>query len=104
MKRNEVKVVLVPLERVKMTNEIINMNIEEQNIIINIEVKVAVGENNEAIVTIPPEIRLTQRLVQFLHEALKARDLQLKHWTITVPEQETELENLPNVVMEQKEG
>ncbi len=87
--------------RHKMTGEIIKM--EEEGITINIEVKVEVGENSEATVTVPPEVRLTQRLVQFLHEALKARDLLLKHWTITTPEQEKELENLPNVVMEQNQ-
>lgn len=84
-----------------MVGEIISM--KEESITINIEVKVEVGANSEATVTIPPEVRLTQRLVQFLHEALKARDLKLKHWTITIPEQEKELENLPNVVMEQNQ-
>lgn len=101
MKQNVAKAASVLLEGVKMVGEIISM--EEENITINIEVKVEVGTNSEATVTIPPEVRLTQRLVQFLHEALKARDLELKHWTITIPEQEKELENLPNVVMEQNQ-
>ena len=89
---------LGPQGRINMAGEIINMEPHE-NIILNVEVKVEVGENSEATVTIPPEVRLTERLVQYLHEALKARDLELKHWTITTPEQEKELENLPNVVM-----
>ncbi len=73
---------------------------EVEGITINVDVKVKVF-GGEATVIVPPEIRLTERLVAFLHSALKARDLELKHWTITVPEQEKELENLPNVTMEE---
>jgi len=71
-------------------------------IMVNCEVLVAV-EGNVATVTVPPELRLTERLVSFLHAALKQRDLDLRHWTITTPEQEKELENLPNVVMGQNQ-
>jgi hypothetical protein len=64
------------------------------------EVQVA-AQDGIATVTVPPELRLTERLVTFLNAALQARDLTLKHWTITTPEQEKELESLPNVKMEQ---
>ncbi len=84
-----------------MTGEFISM--EEESLTINIEVKVEVGDHKEATVTLPPEIRPTARLVQFLNDALSARDLNLKHWTITVPEQAKELENLPNVTMGKEE-
>ena len=76
---------------------------EVEGITINIDVKVQ-ASNGEATVIVPPEVRLTERLVSFLHGALKARDLELKHWTITVPEQEKELENLPNVTMEETQS
>ena len=67
---------------------------------VNCEVLVA-AQDGVATVTVPPELRLTARLVTFLNSALQARDLTLKHWTITTPEQEKELESLPNVKMEQ---
>ncbi len=72
---------------------------EQLPISVNCEVLVA-AEGGIATVTVPAELRLTERLVAFLHAALKERDLELKHWTITLPEQEKELENLPNVTME----
>lgn len=68
---------------------------------VNCEVLVST-EGNIATVTVPAELRLTERLVAFLHAALKQRDLELKHWTIATPEQEKELKNLPNVVMGQE--
>lgn len=71
---------------------------EQESITVNCEVRVQ-AENGIATVSVPPEIRLTERLVSFLHAALKQRDLELRHWTIALPEQQTELENLPNVVM-----
>ena len=81
---------LVPPEGIKME--------EQQAITVNCEVKVH-ALDGIATVTVPPELRLTERLVSFLHAALKQRDLELKHWSISTPEQEKELENLPNVVM-----
>ena len=72
---------------------------EQLPISINCEVLVK-ADAGIATVTVPAELRLTERLVSFLHAALKERDLELKHWTITLPEQEKELENLPNVTME----
>jgi hypothetical protein len=71
---------------------------EKESITVNCEVRVHASDGI-AQVTVPPELRLTERLVSFLHAALKQRDLELKHWTITLPEQEQELEKLPNVVM-----
>lgn len=77
------------------------INMEEQTpITVNCEVQIH-AVDGIATVTVPPELRLTERLVSFLHDALKQRDLELKHWTITLPEQEKELENLPNVIMGQ---
>lgn len=73
---------------------------EQESINVNCEVKVA-AEDGVATVTIPPELRLTERLVSSLHEALRERDLELRHWTITLPEHEKELQELPNVVMGQ---
>ena len=71
---------------------------EVEGIVVNCEVKVSVA-GSVATVAVPPELRLTERLVSFLSAALKQRDLELKHWTISTPEQEKELENLPNVTM-----
>ncbi len=75
---------------------------EVDSITVNCEVQVS-AEDGIATVAVPPELRLTERLVSFLHAALAQRDLELKHWTITTPEQEKELENLPNVTMGQEE-
>ena len=75
---------------------------EVEGIVVNCEVKVSVA-GNVATVAVPPELRLTERLVSFLSAALKQRDLELKHWTISTPEQEKELENLPNVTMGQEQ-
>ena len=74
---------------------------EVEGLVINCEVQVKV-DGNIATVAVPPELRLTERLVSFLSAALKRRDLELKHWTISTPEQEKELENLPNVAMGQE--
>jgi len=73
---------------------------EVESITINCEVRVFASEG-VATVIVPPELRITERLVTFLHAALKQRELELNHWTITTPEQEKELENLPNVTMGQ---
>ena len=76
---------------------------EEQDAIsINCRIDVH-AEEGVATVTVPPEIRLTERLVSYLHSALNARDLKLKHWTINA-EQEKELGNLPNVVVQDEKG
>ncbi len=85
---------LVPPEGVNMS--------EQESITVNCEVQVS-AEDGIATVTAPPELRLTERLVSFLHAALKQRDLELKHWVLPLPEQHKELENLPNVTMEKEE-
>jgi hypothetical protein len=73
---------------------------ESENII-NVNIEVIVDENDGiATVTVPPELRFTERLVAFLHAAVKERGLELKNWTITTPEQEKELNNLSNVIVE----
>ena len=77
--------------------------VEVEAVTFNCEVRVF-AEEGVATVVLPPELRITERLVAFLHAALKQRELELKHWTITTPEQEKELENLPNVTMEQEQN
>ena len=86
---------------VSVLQERINMPAQDA---LNVNCKVEI-EANKGIATIivPPELRLTERLVSFLHAALAQRELELKHWTISTPEQEEELENLPNVTMGQKD-
>jgi len=77
------------------------INMEEQEAIsVNCKVEVHAKEGI-ATVTVPPELRLTERLVSYLHAALGARDLKLEQWTVNA-EQEKDLENLPNVVVRDK--
>ncbi len=79
----------------------INMKPQEG---ININCKVEVqAEGGIATIAVPPEIRLTERLVSYLHAALKARDLTLKHWTINA-DQEKDLGNLKNVVVQDEKS
>ncbi len=75
---------------------------EQEAISVNCKVEVH-AEEGIATVIVPPEIRLTERLVSYLHAALKARDLTLKHWTIN-EDQEKELGNLPNVVVQDEKS
>ncbi len=75
---------------------------EQEAISVNCRVEVH-AEEGIATVTIPPEIRLTERLVSYLHAALKARDLTLKHWTINT-DQEKDLGNLSNVVVQDEKS
>ncbi len=75
---------------------------EQEAISVNCTVEVS-AKDGIATVTVPPEIRLTERLVAYLHSALKARDLELKHWTID-SNQEKDLESLSNVVVQGKEA
>ena len=89
---------MVPPEGIKMSEEVESQEVE--SITFNCEVRIFAAEG-VATVVLPPELRITERLVTHLHAALKQRDLELKHWTITTPEQEKELENLPNVTMGQ---
>ena len=74
---------------------------ENQEVLkLDVEVAVAV-EGDEATIALPPEIRLTERLVAYLAQALNERGLKLRHWTLT-PEQQEELKKLSNVVVEEK--
>jgi len=76
---------------------------EVDAITVNCKVRVF-AEEGVATVALPPELRITERLVAFLHAALKQRELELKRWICETPEQEKELENLPNVTMEQEQS
>lgn len=67
-------------------------------ITLNLEVGVT-ADFGEATVILPPELRLTETVVSKLNSALTARELKLKHWTVS-EEQKKDLENLNNVVVE----
>lgn len=81
---------LVPLEGIKME--------EVESVTFNVSVKV-LAEGEEATVEIPPEITPTERLVSYLYQVLKARNLNIKHWTLNENQQKA-LESLSNVVVE----
>jgi hypothetical protein len=68
-------------------------------ITISLEVGVTADELGEATVILPPELRMTEAVVGKLHSAIRARELELKHWTVS-NEQLKELESLSNVVIE----
>lgn len=74
---------------------------EQEGVVVKLEVAVSALANNDATVSFPPELRLTERLVQFLAEALSARGLTLKHWRLS-PEQQRELESLSNVTVQEE--
>ena len=71
---------------------------EKDPVVFNIAVKV-LAEGEEATVELPPEVNPTERLVSYLHTVLKARNLEIKHWTLDKRQQKA-LENLSNVVVE----
>ncbi len=85
------KVVSVQLEPVK----------KDDVLRIDIEVSVEV-DGDAATISLPPEIRLTERLVAHLAQQLNNRGLELKRWTLS-PEQQEELKNLSNVVVQEQE-
>ena len=91
---------LVPPEGIKMEETQEETN-EVESITFNCEVRIF-ADDGVATVVLPEELRITERMVTYLHAALKQRDLELRHWTISLPEQQKELENLPNVTMEQE--
>jgi hypothetical protein len=76
---------------------------EVESIMVNCKVRVFAKEGM-ATVSLPPELRITEVLAAYLHTALKQRDLELTQWNINTPEQRTELENLPNVIMGQEQN
>ncbi len=71
---------------------------EVESVTFNVSVKV-LAEGEEATVEIPPEITPTERLVSYLYQVLKARNLNIKHWTLNENQQKA-LESLSNVVVE----
>ena len=79
-------------ERIKME--------EVDPVIFNVAVKVF-AEGGEATLQLPPEVTPTERLVSYLYNILKARNLEIKHWTLDEHQQE-KLENLSNVVVGDK--
>jgi len=81
---------LVPPEGIKME--------EVDPVIFNISIKV-LAEGKEATVQLPPEVTPTERLVSYLHTVLKARELEIKHWTLDESQQKA-LESLSNVVVQ----
>ena len=81
---------MVLLEGIKME--------EVDPVVFNVAVKV-LAEGGEATVQLPPEIAPTERLVSYLHTVLKARNLEIKHWTLDESQQKL-LEGLSNVVVE----
>lgn len=81
---------LVPLEGIKME--------EVESVTFNVSVKV-LAEGEDATVEIPPEVTPTERLVSYLYQVLKARNLNIKHWTLNENQQKA-LESLSNVVVE----
>ena len=66
---------------------------------INIEVTIAADSDGNATIAFPPELRLSEKLVRHLAQSLGERGLIIKHWRCS-PEQQAELEGLPNVVVQ----
>ena len=73
---------------------------EVDPVIFNVAVKVF-AEEGEATVQLPPEVTPTERLVSYLHTILKARDLEIKHWTLDENQQKN-LESLSNVEVKEQ--
>lgn len=89
---------MVPLEGIKMV-EIETIPDELESVVFNISVKVTGEEGGEVTVALPEEVRLTERLVSYLHAVLQARGLKIRHWTL-YESQRLELESLSNVVVD----
>ena len=68
-----------------------------------VEVQVSRVEDVRASIVVPAEIRLTQNLLNYISLALAERGLELAHMEIT-EEHRTELESLPNVVVQNEKG
>jgi hypothetical protein len=73
--------------------------IEKETVQFTADIGISV-ENKEATVIVPPEIRITQGLLNFIVRMVQERGFTLKHMEIS-PQHEEELKNLPNVVLEQ---
>ena len=81
---------MVPPEGIKMK--------EVDPVVFNIAIKV-LADGEEATVQLPPEVMPTERLVSYLFTILKARQLEIKHWTLD-KSQQAALEGLSNVVVD----
>ncbi len=68
-----------------------------------VEVKITKIEDKKASIAVPGEIRLTQNLLNYINLALAERGLELAHMDIS-EEHRKELENLPNVVVQNEKG
>ena len=93
---NEVRVVGGLPGGVKMSQE------ELLPISFKVEVKVNRKEDNLVSVTVPAELRLTQNLLNYISKVLAERELTLVHMDINA-EHKKELENIPNVVVQDQE-
>ncbi len=67
------------------------------------EVKISKIKDKKASIIVPAEIRLTQGLLNYINLALGERGLELAHMDIS-EEHRKELENLPNVVVQNEKG
>lgn len=72
-------------------------NVGLDPVVFNIEI--AISANGEtATVHCPEELRITERVASILHQAMKARGLELKHWVVTEKQRE-DMVGLSNVIM-----
>ncbi len=74
-----------------------------QSIGFTVEVKISKIQDKKANIVVPAEIRLTQNLLNYINLALAERGLELAHMDIS-EEHRKELENLPNVVVQNEKG
>lgn len=74
-----------------------------QPLIFNTEIKISKIKNKDVNIIVPPEIRLTQNLLNYITLALKERGLELSHMDIT-EEHRKELESLTNVVVQNQKN
>ena len=100
---------LAPREGIRMVEIVETETNELEQIVFSVAVKVTKDtEDGEVTVTLPPELRPTERLASYLQTILKARELTIKHWAFDVDAQRdesslrAELENLSNVMVEEQ--
>jgi hypothetical protein len=70
-------------------------------IVLKLEVQV-IEENGIATLQCPGELRITEKVASVLHQAIEARGLVLKKWSIS-EDQKKDLEGLANVVVGETE-
>lgn len=73
-----------------------------QDIQLTSTIKVEELEGRAAKVTIPEELRVTEKLLGLINQSLAAQGLSLQHMDIAEVHKE-DLKGLPNVVMEEKD-